>query len=213
MTSRPMWQGYLFGRMWSKFTLGLKVSTLFLPFNPFCAIRNNWPTPIIDTILKAQRYHVYNLAYATLGSKICEYKGVNIIGENSTRVLPTHEIGENNLKQMGFILPENIFVHKEDSQNDDDEDVEPINVARPSNVGPSYDPSLSSFSMEEHLVDLTHQMEQMENLQQSRHEEFVELQSAQHDRLCRLLNYLDARLKNIESHYDLNPNDSPSVDF
>ncbi|KOM37950.1 hypothetical protein LR48_Vigan03g133200 [Vigna angularis] len=57
-------------------------------------IHIDWPSLIIDTMMKAKSYDVYNLPYAFLVSKICEYKWVSVLGEKKTTMLPAHEIGE-----------------------------------------------------------------------------------------------------------------------
>lgn len=75
---------------------------------------------------------------------------------------------------MGFVSRGDIFVHKDDAQNEDDDNedalmVELVNVADPSKFGPSNVHSSSPFSIEEHLSNLTRQIEQMSTLQQIRH--------------------------------------------
>lgn len=67
-------------------------------------------------MIKAQRYLVYNLPYALFVSRICDYKGVNIVLEKKLTIQETvHEIGESTLRQMGFVSHANIFVHKGDT--------------------------------------------------------------------------------------------------
>ena len=40
-----------------------------------------WSSLILDTMLKAKRYPQYPIPYCLLISRICEYKGVNIVGQ------------------------------------------------------------------------------------------------------------------------------------
>lgn len=87
---------------------------------------------------------------------------------------------------MGFVSHGNIFVHKDDAQNEDDDDdedahmVKLVNVVDPSEIGPSNVPLSSSLSIEDQIAYLTRQMKQMSTLQQSRHEELMELQWSHH---------------------------------
>ncbi|KOM56456.1 hypothetical protein LR48_Vigan10g234800 [Vigna angularis] len=82
------------------------------------------------------------------------------------------EIGETTLRQMGFVARGNIFVHKDEAYNDDEDDdidahmIEPVNVVDPSKAALLAAPSSSSFSIEEHLANFTRQMEQMRNFQE-----------------------------------------------
>ncbi|KOM43515.1 hypothetical protein LR48_Vigan05g111900 [Vigna angularis] len=111
------------------------------------------------------------------------------INKKKTTMLPAHEIRDNTLRQIGFVKRGNTFVHKEDAKNDDDDDAhmtESVNVVGSSNVGPSHDPSLSSFSIEDQFATVTQQIEQMSTLQQSKHEELMKLQHTHHEHVCEL---------------------------
>ncbi|KOM41297.1 hypothetical protein LR48_Vigan04g149500 [Vigna angularis] len=116
---------------------------------------------------------------------------------------------------MSFVARGNIFIHKDEARNEDDDDdedahmAELVNVADPSQIGPSDVPSSSYLSIEEQIANLTRHMKQMSTLQQSRHEELMELHHSHHEYLCERLDDFDIRLGNIKSHYNLNPPDNP----
>lgn len=56
-------------------------------------------------------------------SRILEYKGVNVDGENTRAIqVAGSEIGETSLQKMGFVARGNIFVHKDEANNDDEDD-------------------------------------------------------------------------------------------
>ncbi|KOM47498.1 hypothetical protein LR48_Vigan07g120200 [Vigna angularis] len=128
----------------------------------------NWPHLIQTIMLKAKRLDLVPLPYPLLVSKICEYKGVDISNEHFEHVLPGHKIGENSLRQMGFIQQGLSYIHPEDAigeqaSEDDDANIpmpDPTNVAGPSQIHKDYS-----------LESLSRQITEMARLQNTRHEE------------------------------------------
>lgn len=167
-------------------------------------------------MMKAQTYPVYHFLYALLVSHILEYKVFNVDSEN-TRVIQAAslEIGETTLQQMGFVARENIFVHKDEADKDDEYDyldahmVEPVNEVDPSTTSPSVTPSSSSFSIEENLANLSRQRDEMNILHLTRHEELLEVHQYHYSYVIERFEYFDARLGNIEDCLNIQPLDLP----
>lgn len=86
----------------------------------------NWPTLITDTMLKAKKYSAYHLPCARLISRILEYKGVSIDGEQTQAIQSIGtEIGETTLCQMGFFARGHVLIHNdEDNQDEEDDDMD-----------------------------------------------------------------------------------------
>ncbi|KOM43445.1 hypothetical protein LR48_Vigan05g104900 [Vigna angularis] len=124
------------------------------------SISLNWPHLIQTIMLKAKRLDLTPLPCPLLVSKICEYKGVDITNEHYEHVLPGHKIGDNSLRQMGFIQQGLSYIHPEDAigeqaSADDDANIpmpDPTNVAGPSQIHEDY--SLESLSFQSLEADL-----------------------------------------------------------
>ncbi|KOM25211.1 hypothetical protein LR48_Vigan54s000800 [Vigna angularis] len=153
----------------------------------------NWPHLIQTIMLKAKRSDLAPLPYPLLVSKICEYKGVDISNEHFEHVLPGHKIGENSLRQMGFIQQGLSYIHPEDAigeqaSEDDDANIpmpDPTNVAGPSQIHEDYS-----------LESLSRQITEMARLQNTRHEE-----------ICTHLKNLDNRISGLERHFNSDESD------
>ncbi|KOM43442.1 hypothetical protein LR48_Vigan05g104600 [Vigna angularis] len=116
-------------------------------------LKINWASLISDTIVRAKRYERAHLPYPLLISLICIYKGVDVTGERFLSVLPTHQIEESALHQMGFIRQGNMFVRAEgDNAQDAEESDEAIPMPDPTNVAGSSHPP-QEYSLER--VDVT----------------------------------------------------------
>ncbi|WVZ26559.1 hypothetical protein V8G54_005103 [Vigna mungo] len=114
-------------------------------------IKIHWPSLICDTMMKAKKYTHYPLPYALLVSRICEYKRVDVFTEVFQSTHPKSQIRSSSLRQMGFILQGNTYVHHDDVGNPEDEDedqeIDDIqDAARPSAPTPAND-SYSSESL------------------------------------------------------------------
>ncbi|KOM37491.1 hypothetical protein LR48_Vigan03g087300 [Vigna angularis] len=154
--------------------------------------------------------------------RILEYKGVNVEGELVQAIQAVgSEIGDTTFRQMGFITRGRILIHKDDDHPDADEDddidthmAEPVNVAAPSNAGPSTMPSSSSLSMEEHFARLCKQLEDMSLAQRTHFEEIYEWQQSVDEYMVDQFLDLDVCLSNIENHLNLQPTErSHSPEF
>ncbi|WVZ04148.1 hypothetical protein V8G54_024954 [Vigna mungo] len=139
------------------------------------------------------------LSYPLLVSQICEYKGVDVSNEHYETVLPGHKIGDNSLRQMGFIKQGNSYVHSDNvgGQADEDEDADihmpdPTHVAGPSQVNEEYS-----------LESLSRQMSEMARLQ----DEMMAIQNTRHEEICTHLKSLDERISGLERHFDSDVSD------
>ncbi|KOM49520.1 hypothetical protein LR48_Vigan08g034700 [Vigna angularis] len=139
-----------------------------------------------------------------------------IYGEHTQAIqLIGTKIGETTLRQMGFVAHGNVFLHKdEENQEDEDDDVdahmaEPIREVAPFAAGPSTIPSSSSFSMEEYFANLSKQMEDMSLVHQVRFDELMEMHQTHHDYVCERFEDFDTRLGNIKDRLNLQPPDYP----
>ncbi|WVZ15141.1 hypothetical protein V8G54_012707 [Vigna mungo] len=121
-------------------------------------------------MFKAKRLDAAPLPYPLLVSQIWEYKGVDVSNEHYETVLPCHRIGDNSLRQMGFVKQGDSYVHPEGAagvQADEEEDAdvhmpEPTNVAGPSRVNEDY--SLESLSRQmSEMARLQHEMMAIKN--------------------------------------------------
>ena len=85
----------------------------------------DWPSIILDNMFKAIRLSSFALPYAVFVSKILEYKGVDLEGENKQILLSNSKIGKNVLRHMGLIEQGNRFTQREEgaaAMEEDDED-------------------------------------------------------------------------------------------
>ncbi|KOM56025.1 hypothetical protein LR48_Vigan10g191700 [Vigna angularis] len=129
-------------------------------------IHIDWPTLISDTMVKAKKYNSYHFPYALLISQILKYKGVSVESEltHAIQAIDT-EIGETTFRQMGFVAPGHVIIHKDDDHHEDDHDymdahmADPVQAAASTDAGPSQMPSSSSLTMEEHFANLSKQLE------------------------------------------------------
>ncbi|KOM51854.1 hypothetical protein LR48_Vigan09g051300 [Vigna angularis] len=119
--------------------------------------------------LIAKRLDVAPLPYPLLVSQICEYKGVYVTNEHHETVLPGHKIGDNSLRQMGFIKQGLSYIHPEDAiggQENADEAADipmpdPPHVVGPSQVHEEY--SLESLSRQ--MTEMARLQNEMMNIQ------------------------------------------------
>jgi len=58
----------------------------------------DWPSVILDTMLKAKHLPQYPLPFSLLISKICEYKGVHTFDEQVHRTNDANQILDSSLK-------------------------------------------------------------------------------------------------------------------
>ncbi|KOM26486.1 hypothetical protein LR48_Vigan277s000600 [Vigna angularis] len=84
--------------------------------------------------------------------KIVEFKGVNVEGMHTQAIQSIgKEILETTLRQMGFVERGNVFLHKDEENQSDEDDgedahmAEVVRKAAPSIVGPSSIPASSTF--------------------------------------------------------------------
>ncbi|KOM50069.1 hypothetical protein LR48_Vigan08g089600 [Vigna angularis] len=75
-------------------------------------IKIHWPSLICDTMMTAKSYTHYPLPYALLISRICKYKGVDVLTEAFQSTHPDNKICGSGLRQMGFILQGNTYIHR-----------------------------------------------------------------------------------------------------
>ncbi|WVY90732.1 hypothetical protein V8G54_036246 [Vigna mungo] len=177
---------------------GLKMEERLLHY--LISIPLNWPHLLQTIMFKAKRLDVAPLPYPLLVSQICEYKGVDVSNEHYETVLPGHRIGDNSLRQMGFIKQGDSYVDPEGAagvQVDEEEDAdvhmpEPTNVAGPSRVNEDYS-----------LESLSRQMSEMARLQH----EMMAIQNTRHEEICTHLKSLDERISGLERHFDSNESD------
>ncbi|KOM48541.1 hypothetical protein LR48_Vigan07g224500 [Vigna angularis] len=164
---------------------------LIIMYGILQSIPLNWPHLIKTIMYKAKRLDVAPLPYPLLVSQICVFKGVDITNENHETVLPGHKVGDNSLRQMGFIKQGQSYIHPEDAiegNEDEAEDIpmpDPTNVAGPSQVHEEY--SLESLSRQ--MTEMTRLQTEMMNIQNIRHEE-----------ICTHLRNLDTRVSGLEQH-------------
>lgn len=124
-------------------------------------------------------------------------------------------IGETTLRQMGFVARGNIFLHKDEEKQDEEDDdmdaqmAKPVREAAPSAVGPFAIPSSSSFSMEVYFANVSKQMEYISLAHQARFDEIIEMQQTHHDYVCDRFEDFDTRLGNIEKRLNLQPPSYP----
>ncbi|KOM55397.1 hypothetical protein LR48_Vigan10g128900 [Vigna angularis] len=159
-------------------------------------ININWASLISDTMIRAKRYDRGHLPYPLLISLICIYKGVDVTGEKFLTVLPTHQIEESALHQMGFIRQGNLFVRAEDdiAQEDDAsaEEGEDIPMPHPTNVaGPSNPPQ--EYSLE----SISRQIEAMATMQQTRMDDMMAYHNLRYDEINTHLKEIDDKLAKL----------------
>ncbi|KOM50151.1 hypothetical protein LR48_Vigan08g097800 [Vigna angularis] len=159
-------------------------------------LKINWATLIFDTIVHAKRYDRAHLPYPLLISLICVYKGVDVMGEKFLSVLPTHQIEESALHQMGFIRQGNMFVRAEgdnaqDAEESAEED-EAIPMPHPTNVaGPSHPPQ--EYSLE----SISRQIEAMAFMQQTRMDDMMAYHTRRYDEINTHLKEIDDKLAKL----------------
>ncbi|KOM45499.1 hypothetical protein LR48_Vigan06g080500 [Vigna angularis] len=159
-------------------------------------IKINWASLISDTMVRAKRYDRGHLPYPLLISLICIYKGVDVTGEKFLTVLPTHQIEESALHQMGFIRQGNLFVRAEDdiAQEDDAsaEEDEAIPMPDPTNVaGPSHPPQ--EYSLE----SISRQIDAIASMQQTRMDEMMAYHTLRYDEINTHLQEIDDKLAKL----------------
>jgi len=74
----------------------------------------DWPSVILDTMLKAKRLPQYPLPFSLLISRICEYKGVNTSDEQVHRTNNANQISYSSLKQMKCICLGDQYMHRDE---------------------------------------------------------------------------------------------------
>ncbi|KOM28240.1 hypothetical protein LR48_Vigan511s006300 [Vigna angularis] len=112
---------------------------------------------------------------------------------------------------MGFVAWGNVFLHKEE-ENQSDEDVhmaEPVREASPSTAGPSSILASSTFLMDEYFANISKQMKDMSLAHQASFDEIIEMQQTHYDYVTERFQDFDTRLDNIEGHLSLQPPDYP----
>ncbi|KOM47903.1 hypothetical protein LR48_Vigan07g160700 [Vigna angularis] len=150
-------------------------------------------------------YRFYGFQFPNL----FEAQGVNVKGEHAQAIqVVGSEIGQPTLRQMGFVARGNIFLHKDEANQDEVEDidarmVESVSEADPSTTGPSAIPSSSSLSMEEHFANLSRQTQDISMVHQTRHEELFKMHQSHYNYLTKKLEDFDIRLGNIEDRHNL----------
>ncbi|WVZ18575.1 hypothetical protein V8G54_005897 [Vigna mungo] len=135
--------------------------------------------------------------------RICDYKGVNIEREKVSHTLPSNEIGQGALKQMGFIPHGNNFIHKGDVPVEEGEEDAPI----PDELKKAHP------HIWRKIATLTRRMEETYNLQAIRHQELLSLHATQHEQMCGLISDIDNRLTNVELHLEEEYDDGSSEEF
>ncbi|WVY98133.1 hypothetical protein V8G54_030284 [Vigna mungo] len=153
----------------------------------------NWPSLIIDTIVRAIRYDRASLPYPLLISKILEYRGVDVTGEECVHVLPSNKIGESTLRQMGIILQGDHYVFAEEVgapvNEDVDEDDQEAQIPDPTNVAGSSQPP-PQYSLE----SISRQIEMMATMQQTRMDEMMAFHNRRYDEITSHLREIDSKL-------------------
>ncbi|KOM58606.1 hypothetical protein LR48_Vigan11g164000 [Vigna angularis] len=69
---------------------------------------------VMSIMYKAKRLDSTPLSHPLLVSHIYGYKGIDVSSERAKPVLPNHKIGDNSLRQMGFIKQGNSYIHSDD---------------------------------------------------------------------------------------------------
>ncbi|KAG2380886.1 uncharacterized protein HKW66_Vig0202590 [Vigna angularis] len=156
-------------------------------------LKINWASLISDTMVRAKRYDRTHLPYPLLISLICVYKGVDVTREKFLNVLPTHQIEESALHQMGFIRQGNMFVRAEgDNAQDADESDEAIPMPDPTDVaGPSHPPQ--EYSLE----SISRQIEAMTYMQQTRMDDMMAYHTLRYDEINTHLKEIDDKLAKL----------------
>ncbi|WVZ18150.1 hypothetical protein V8G54_005472 [Vigna mungo] len=153
----------------------------------------NWPSLITDTIVRAIRYGRASLPYPLLISKILEYRGVDVTGEECVHVLPSNKIGESTLRQMGIILQGNHYVFPEEVgalvNEDIDEDDQEAQMPDPTNVVGSSQPP-PQYSLE----SISRKIEMMATMQQTRMDEMMAFHNRRYDEITSHLHEIDSKL-------------------
>ncbi|KOM40789.1 hypothetical protein LR48_Vigan04g098700 [Vigna angularis] len=159
-------------------------------------LKINWASLISDTMVRAKRYDRAHLLYPLLIFLICVYKGVDVTSEKFVHVLPSHQIEESTLHQMGFIRQGNMFVRAEgDNAQDVDESAEEdeaIPMPDPTNVvGPSHPPQ--EYSLE----SISRQIEAMAFMQQTRMDDMMAYHTLRYDEINTHLKEIDDKLAKL----------------
>ncbi|KOM31357.1 hypothetical protein LR48_Vigan01g091200 [Vigna angularis] len=138
-------------------------------------------------------------AYVSHHSKL-ENQFASLISDTIVRakrfltVLPTHQIEEPALHQMGFVRQGNVYVHAEGgdekAHEEVDEDDEDIPMSDPTNVaGPS------QHQQEYNLESLSRQIEAMASMQQTRIDEMMAYQALRYDKIVNESTSVPNRIK------------------
>ncbi|WVZ04016.1 hypothetical protein V8G54_024822 [Vigna mungo] len=140
---------------------------LIIMYGILQSIPLNWPHLFQTIMFKAKRYET---------------------------VLPTHRIGENSLRQMGFLKQGDSFVHPDDVAGVQEEEEEGADnpLPDPTNVASS-----SQLNQEYSLESLSRQMTEMARLQH----EMMNIQNTRHEEICTHLLNLDTRISGLEKHF------------
>ncbi|XP_022638142.1 uncharacterized protein LOC111241882 [Vigna radiata var. radiata] len=173
---------------------------LIIMYRILQSIPLNWPHLFQTIMFKAKRLDAAPLPYPLLVSQICVYKGVDISNEHYESVLLGHRVGDNSLRQMGFLKQGDSYVHPDDVagvQADEEEDADnpmpdPTNVVGTSQVNEKYS-----------LESLSRQMSEMARLQN----EMMHIQNTRHEEICTHLRNLDTRISGLERHFNSDESD------
>lgn len=115
---------------------------------------------------------------------------------------------------MGFVTRGNIFLHKDEANQEDEDDdldahmAELVRKVDPLNVSPSVIPSFSSLSMEEYFANLSKQMEDMSLAHQARFK-LKEMHQTHQEYVYERFKDFDTKLGNIENCLNLQPPEQP----
>lgn len=138
-------------------------------------------------------YDRASLPYPLFISKILEYRGVDVTGEECLHVLPSHKIGESTLRQMGIILQGDHYVFVEEvgaqANEDVDEDDQEAPMPNPTNVAGSSQPP-PQYSLE----SISRQIEMMATMQQTRMDELMAFHNRHYDEINSHLHEIDTKL-------------------
>ncbi|CAJ1947880.1 unnamed protein product [Sphenostylis stenocarpa] len=81
----------------------------------------DWGVLVTMTMLKTKRHPTFKIPYALLVSRILEYKGVNVEGEQVVRTNNLNRMLDSTLIQLQMVHVNDIYVHKDDVLNEGDE--------------------------------------------------------------------------------------------
>ncbi|KOM56528.1 hypothetical protein LR48_Vigan10g242000 [Vigna angularis] len=177
---------------------GLKMEERLLHY--LISIPLNWPHLIQTIMFKAKRLDAAPLPYPLLVSQICEYKGVDVTNEHHVTVFPGHKVGDNSLRQMGFIKQGLSYIHPEDAIGGQENEDEAANIPMPD---PTHVAGPSQMHEEYSLESLSRQMTEMARLQNK----MMNIQNTRHEEICTHLRNLDTRISGLERHFNSDASD------